>query len=175
MSKLMLIVPLSKGARPGSNNNRWGDHERQGFDNGPNGTFNDNVNVASHRADPARIDYSGYVPNASNRAHGEATPGQLREKTSSRTASNPVTEDHIMSAVGDSFPDGDPYDQLAEKFPSLASQDGKNGSLLMDKLDATSKKMGYKDFNDYKAQTWDENSQSYADATGEEVRPNPWK
>lgn len=27
MDKLMLVVPLRKGAPPGSNNNRWGDHE----------------------------------------------------------------------------------------------------------------------------------------------------
>jgi hypothetical protein len=93
---------------------------------------------------------------------GEALPPKQKTMTSKQFVSHlfkskPAVDhpkpsmSHIDSAIGDAYPDVDPYEHLAKKFPDLHKQDGKFGSKLMDHLDATVKKNSskHKSFNHY--------------------------
>lgn len=54
----------------------------------------------------------------------------------------------LYDALGQSYPDTDPYDYLARKYPQLARMAGKRGSKLNELMNTAAKKMGYKDFSD---------------------------
>jgi hypothetical protein len=63
---------------------------------------------------------------------------------------NPVKFHHIDDAIGNAYPDSEPYQHLARKFPTLHRATGKNGSKLTDYADATVRKnTNYKTFSDY--------------------------
>lgn len=65
--------------------------------------------------------------------------------------------DHIDSAIGNSIPDGDPFDSLLKKTPRLAAQHGvrMEPHETIDHLDKASQKRGYHDYHDHLAHAWD--------------------
>jgi hypothetical protein len=78
---------------------------------------------------------------------------------------------YIEEAVGNSFPDGDPFDEIAPKARRL----GIPMDSLIDWLNrATKKHLGFKDYYTYLSTVWDD----YSDMTAggeEEPRRNPWR
>lgn len=63
---------------------------------------------------------------------------------------SPVKLHHIDSAISNSYPDVEPYEHLARKFPDLHKAQGKTGSKLMDHLhDIVKKHKAGKDYHDY--------------------------
>lgn len=63
---------------------------------------------------------------------------------------SPVKLHHIDSAISNSYPDVEPYEHLARKFPDLHKVQGKTGSKLMDHLhDVVKKHKAGKDYHDY--------------------------
>lgn len=63
---------------------------------------------------------------------------------------SPVKLHHIDSAISNSYPDVEPYEHLARKFPDLHKAQGKTGSKLMDHLhDVVKKHKAGKDYHDY--------------------------
>jgi hypothetical protein len=63
---------------------------------------------------------------------------------------NPVKFHHIDDAIGNAYPDAEPYEHLARKFPHLHKAVGKNGSKLTDMADKTVRaNTKYKSFSDY--------------------------
>lgn len=60
-------------------------------------------------------------------------------------AENPISMHHIDAAIGNAYPDVDPYEHLAVKFPDLHSK-----SKLYDMLDSVVKKnTPHKTFSEY--------------------------
>ena len=90
----------------------------------------------------------------------EASTFSLKNKDKDNAKSkapeeNPVKMHHIDDAIGTAYPDIEPYDHLAQKFPSLHKQTGKNGSKLIDLANkAVRDNTKYKSFNDYVDDSW---------------------
>jgi len=73
-----------------------------------------------------------------------------RAKEKSLPVENPVKFHHIETAIGDAYPDGEPYDRLAQKFPSLHKMSGKDGSMLTDLANKVVRQnTKYKSFSEY--------------------------
>ena len=74
-----------------------------------------------------------------------------KEKIATKTPEeNPVKFHMIDDAISNSYPDSEPYEHLARKFPSLHNQIGKNGSKLTDLADkAVRDNTKYKSMSDY--------------------------
>ena len=80
----------------------------------------------------------------------------------------------IQEEVGNSWPDGDPFDNIAPKARKL----GIPMDRLIDWLDrATKKYIGrpYKDYHDYVAGTWDDFKDQTSDIQDLGNRRNPWR
>jgi len=77
----------------------------------------------------------------------------------------------IQEAVGNAFPDGDPFDAIAPKARRL----GIPMDNLIGWLDrATKKHLGFKNYHDYLANVWDDFS-DLSSNMGDEPRTNPWR
>jgi hypothetical protein len=91
------------------------------LDNGPNGTYNDGVRHGVAR-DAAKIDYSGYGAEAGEYARKQKELRKAQNsanRKSEREASRPDYQSimfKIDTAIGDVFPDGDPFDYLQSKY-----------------------------------------------------------
>lgn len=71
-------------------------------------------------------------------------------KTEKQEEENPVKFHHIDDAIGNAYPDSEPYEHLARKFPHLHKAVGKNGSKLTDMADkAVRANTKYKSFSAY--------------------------
>lgn len=143
------------------------------LDNGPNGTYNDGVNYARRRQDPAKADYSGYG------AQAKATrTAQSAERKAAKSAAARATRAKqavpggpandlssvmmaIDAAIGNCFPDGDPIDYLQKydmrTLDKAVRQWAPPGSA--------------KNYNDYVAQVW---QQHLDDNPDQDWGENPW-
>ena len=89
-------------------------------------------------------------PNPSHPAYATHKKAYDNKKSLTKSQdSSPVKLHHIDAAIGNAYPDTEPYELLATKFPELHRQNGKTGSKLMDHLNQVAKNNGAKDFNDY--------------------------
>jgi hypothetical protein len=95
----------------------------------------------------------------------------LALKTPRAKEESPVKLHHIDAAIGNAYPDVDPYEHLAKKFPELHKQDGKSGSKLMDHLNKVAKAHGSKDFHDHVQKAHDDFAQN--ESVNEEWEPDP--
>lgn len=76
----------------------------------------------------------------------------------------------IQDAVGNAFPDGDPFDQI---FPE-ARKLGVPANSVLEWLDrATKKHLGAKDYHTYLSEIWDDYISQTSDTLGS--RDNPWR
>lgn len=79
---------------------------------------------------------------------------------------------YIQDAVGNTFPDGDPFDHLKPKLRRL----GLNDDNMMDWLNAATKKhLGFKDYYAYLAAVWDDFARDSGDMLNIKPEDNPWR
>jgi hypothetical protein len=77
---------------------------------------------------------------------------------------------HILGAMGDSFPDSEPYEHLALKYPKLHDA----GTLQKHLNIATRKHLGHRSFNQLLASNWDDMKKDQPDLLKHQ-HTNPWK
>lgn len=79
---------------------------------------------------------------------------------------------YIEDAIGNTFPDGDPFDHLMPKLRKL----GLNDNNMMEWLDAATKKhLGMKSYYAYLAAVWDDFARDSGDMLGISPENNPWR
>lgn len=79
--------------------------------------------------------------------------------------------DMIDEAIGNAFPDGDPWDALYPKMRKMGIREYD----MLDWLDrAVKKHLGAKDYHTYLRQSWGDHDQTLSTMPGYDSRPNPW-
>lgn len=136
------------------------------LDNGPNGTYNDGVRHGVAK-DAAKIDYSNYGSEEAAEYKRQQKLQRAVQNTAKRKSEREANKPDYGSimfkidrAIGDVFPDGDPFDYLQSKYR------GVDIDILNKAVRAT--KNG-RDFYDYVKNVW----QQHID-DNPEFGDNPW-